>query len=88
MLFVNGSDGAVTEYWVDALGAEDDEVAGLASVRVDVGWLDYESGVLTSEPGPLASGGAYWIAEDLRDSPAPVPRYKNKSVDILLKGHG
>lgn len=87
VLFVNGSDGAVTEYWIDGVSADATElIAGVEAVRVDVAWFDFAGGGIQSEAGPDAAGGAYWVSTGPEGGGAPVPRYRNESVDIVLRG--
>ncbi len=84
ILFIDRRVGDVTPYWVNAEVTTTDEIQGVDTFQVDVGWADFQSGVVTSEPGPDQAGGAYWVTGSPPDHYPHVPRYRNESVDILL----
>ena len=84
ILFVDGRAGDITQYWVDTRVVGKEEVNGSEAVRVDVAWLDFETEAMSSEPGPDAAGGAYWITEEAGGDVPPVPRYRNESFDIVV----
>ncbi len=84
ILFVDGRAGDVTPYWVEASVIGSEPVNGKDAMRVDVGWAEFDSGVVTSAPGPEAAGGAYWITKNAGGDVPPVPRYRNENVDIVV----
>ena len=88
ILFVDGRAADLTPYWVDATVIGWEEVAGRDALRVDVAWADFETGDVTSAPGPDAPGGAYWIHPGAGGDSPPVPRYRNDTFDILVTSGG
>lgn len=88
ILFVDGRAGGVTPYWVEASVRGTEVVEGKEAIRVDVGWAEWDSGVISSAPGPDAAGGAYWITPNSGGAVPPVPRYRNESFDVLVSESG